>query len=331
MKHKALFILDRWAHDLIYSPQVRQAIGERVDVYAPRQDRDVLHTNPAILRDVQIIFTGWAHPKLDAEFLDAAPALEAAFYGSGSCRAMVSEAMWEREIVVTTATSANSVPVAEFTLAQILFSLKRGWEYATVLRERGECRSHFHVPGAFHSKVGIIALGHVGRLVCEKLKQFDVEVLAYDPHVDSSVFREVGATRASLGEIFDQCDVVSLHAPRNAETIGMINGSHFLRMKPRAVFINTARGALVNEVEMVDALIKRPDLWAILDVFSDDPERTDKRIHTLRNVVLTPHIAGSLNEECLRMGEAMLSELTRYLERKPLRGQVTAERVAVMT
>jgi phosphoglycerate dehydrogenase-like enzyme len=131
----------------------------------------------------------------------------------------------------------------------------------------------------------------------------------------------------SLEELFRESDVVSLHAPHTDETDGMITGEHIASMKRGATFINTARGGIVREEEMLEVLRKRPDLTAVLDVTEPEPAAADSPVFALPNVVLTPHIAGSLGLECRRMGRYMVDELRRYLNGEPLRWQVTRELV----
>ncbi len=110
----------------------------------------------------------------------------------------------------------------------------------------------------------------------------------------------------------------------------MIRGRHFDAMKPDATFVNTARGAIVNEPEMVACLERRPDLQAILDVTCPEPPAPDSPLYTLPNVSLTPHIAGSLDTECWRLGDAMADEFERYLDDLPLRWEITREKIATM-
>jgi phosphoglycerate dehydrogenase-like enzyme len=125
-------------------------------------------------------------------------------------------------------------------------------------------------------------------------------------------------------------DVVSCHAPLSKLTEKMLGREHFESMKPGATFINTARGAVVNEEEMIGVLQKRPDLFAVLDVTHPLPPAQGSLLYTLDNVMLTPHIAGSLGHECRRMGKLMVMELDRYLAGKPLQFEIDEERFQTM-
>ena len=328
---QAIFVLGPDSYEKIYGDEHAGAVAGLVELCAPPQTAQSVHDDPSVLRDAEVILSGWGAPTMDEAFLAAAPRLEAVLYGAGSVRRVVTEALWDRGIVVSSAWAMNAVPVAELTLAQILFSLKRGWFHIRETRQHGAAgRGRVPVPGAYGTRVGIISLGAVGRRVCELLRPFDIEVLAHDPFVGDAVLEGLGVRRAGLDEIFGQCEVVSLHAPNLPSTYGMIAGTHFERMKRDATFINTARGDVVREREMVDVLRRRPDLWAILDVLAHDDRSAGEDIYELPNVVITPHIAGAMDRECRRMGRAMVDELRRHLAGEPLLWQITREQIAHM-
>jgi len=321
---KALFVLDHF--ETIYSPDVRRAIAADVELYAPQQKSDVLEVNPDLLRDVDVILSGWGAPRMDEIFLEAAPRLEAVFYGAGSIRSVTTEAFWRRGITIVSAWAANGVPVAEYALSQVLFSLKQGYRAAAAMRaDPAKPFSREDVVGAYGSTVGIISLGMIGRLVVERLKVFDVHIVAYDPFVAREEAEALGVELVSLDEAFRRSDVVTLHTPWLEETEGLIAGRHFALMKKNAAFINTARGAIVRESEMIEALRQRPDLFAVLDVTRPEPPAKDSPLWVLPNVFLTPHIAGSMGKECYRMGAFMLEELKRYVKGEPLQWRITEE------
>lgn len=324
-----MYVLDEQAFDDVYDPQERAAIAEVVDIVAPAQTAASIRAHPDLLAGVDLLFSGWGAPVMDEDFLASAPRLKVVFYGAGSVRGFVTEALWARGIRVTSAASANAVPVAEYTLAAILFSLKQGWPLAQRMKQERRSPPRPHVAGAYGSVVGLISLGMIGRLVRERLRPFDLRVLAYDPYATPEHARALNLELGSLEEVFRAADVVSLHAPFLAETVGMIRGDHLAAMKRGATFINTARGALVREEEMIAVLTRRPDLHAILDVTDPEPPVLESPLYTLPNVVLTPHIAGALGGECRRLGRMMVEELDRYLRGADLQGEVRQEQAAL--
>ena len=329
-KLKALYLLNEAAFDVIYGPDERADVAELVDVIAPLQTARNVADDPAILADVDVILSGWGMPTMDEAFLAAAPNLKAVFYGAGSIKKIVTDAFWARRIPITSAYAANAVPVIEYTLAQILLSLKRTWHYMFAIRAQGQYIPRTPVPGAYGSTVGLISLGMIGSGVAQKLQQFDVHVIAYDPFVTPARAAALGVELCSLEDVFRRADVVSLHAPWLDETVGMIQGDHFAAMKPDATFINTARGAIVREDEMIAVLQSRPDLWALLDVTYPEPPIPGSPLYTLPNVVLTPHIAGSLDNECRRMGRLAVEDLRKFVNGEALTWEIGREQAAIM-
>ena len=327
---KALYLLDGEAFEKIYGDEERTAVAELADVYAPPQTADSVAKNPCVLTEAEVILSGWGAPAMDAAFLEAAPNLRVVLYGAGSIRRMATPALWDRGVRITSANAANAVPVSEYVLAAILFSLKRGWHFAFSARREMALPGQSQVPGAYGSTVGLVSLGMVGRLVRERLRPFDLRVVAYDPYVTPEEARIIGVDLMSLEDLFESSEVVSLHSPLLPETEGMILGSHVASMKWNATLINTSRGAVVREAEMVEVLEERPDLWAVLDVTNPEPPEPGSRLYNLPNVVLTPHIAGSLGSECRRMGRLVVDELRRYVAGVPLEYEITRERAALM-
>lgn len=327
---RGLFVLNKEVFASIYGPRERAAIHQMLQIpLLPYSNEDV-SCHPELLQDVDILLSGWGAPKLDAAFLQAAPKLKAVFYGAGSIKAVVTDAFWEKSIPITSAYAANAVPVAEYTFAQIILCLKRVWWYTQAVREKRTFPERPHTPGAFGSYVGLISLGMIGRKVAEFLQQLDVHVLLYDPYITRQSAATLGVSLCSLDEIFQRADVVSLHTPWLAETENLIRGHHFLSMKPNASFINTARGAVVCEPEMVQALSARPDIQAVLDVTYPEPPAADSALYRLPNVLLTPHIAGSVQTECRRMGRYMVDEIGRFLAGRPLQWSIDRERASVL-
>ncbi|MFH1498623.1 MAG: hydroxyacid dehydrogenase [Verrucomicrobiota bacterium] len=329
---KGLIILDPHPFELIYGERLKNDIAHRVQLLSDQPlTKAQIAADPSILSEVEVVFSGWGAPVMDEAFLAAAPKLKAVFYGAGSIRGFATDAFWARNITVTSAYAMNAVPVSEFTLAAILLSLKNAWRYMLGTKRDGAFPDKAPCAGAYGSKVGLVSLGMIGRLVRERLRPFDVEVLAYDPFVTREQAAALNVEIVSLEEIFKQCDVVSLHTPWLKETERMITGAHFRSMKPGAAFINTARGAVVCEDQLIDVLGERPDLTAMLDVtYPDEPPQPGSPLFTLPNVILTPHIAGSMDLECRRMGQLMIEEFDRWAHGDSLKWGLTKEKAATL-
>lgn len=324
---KAIIIMDKKFVDLVYPAPILNEIGSLVEFISVPLSAEEARANKAILKDVEVIFSSWGGVTLDAEMLEAAPRLKAVFHGAGSIKLIVSDEFWERDIKITNARVANAVPVAEFTLSQILFTLKDGWRYMNEVKERKDYpqRPLEHMAGGYKSIVGIIGMSTIGRKLHEHLQNFDLDMIVYDPYLSEAEAKALQVKQVSLEVLFSTADVVSLHAPLLPDTVGLITGDHFKLMKPDTSFINTARGKIVKQDEMIDVLQARTDITAILDVVYPEPPEKSSALYTMENVILTPHIAGSEGKECGRMGEYMLKELQRYLNAETLLWEVTQE------
>jgi phosphoglycerate dehydrogenase-like enzyme len=291
----------------------------------PPLTADRLASHPELLVRAEVILSSWGAPLVDEDLLARAPRLQAVFYAAGAVGGWMTEAAWDRGVLVTTAASGNAVPVAEFTLATILLSQKHAWRLARQTRADRSYHDRGAIPGNYRSTVGLISLGVIARTLLDLLRPFDLDVLVYDPFLTDADAEALNVRRVSLEELFRRCDVVSLHAPDLPETRGLITGTHIASMRTGATFINTARGVIVREEELLDVLATRPDLQAVMDTATHEPPPPDSRLYTLDNVVLTPHIAGSVGPECRRMGRMMVQELERYVRREPLKWGLTRE------
>jgi phosphoglycerate dehydrogenase-like enzyme len=325
----AAFILDADTFRDAYGDECVKTVATLGRVLGPPMTAEQLAASPPPwLEDVEALFTSWGGPRLDAVLLARLPKLRAVFHAAGSLRAIATEACWQRGIVFSTAAALNAIPTAEYAFGAILLSLKRAWQQASAANAR---RSYpivpqtplMHFPGGYGSTVGLVSLGQVGRRVAEWLRGTDVNAIACDPFAAPEVFGRHRLKRASLEEIFSEADVVSLHTPLLPETVGMIDLRLLNRLKPGATLINTSRGAIVREMDLVAVLRARPDVQAIVDVTDPEPPDANSPLYDLPNLFLTPHIAGSLGPECRRMGLAMVDEFARLVRGEPLRHAVT--------
>jgi len=330
---KAAIVLETRNETRIYPPAIRRELDAVCNVVVDRCEKEDIARRAAELVDVRFLFSGWGPPRLEAATLAFFPKLEAVFYGAGSISGVVCDDFWAKGLPICSAWAANAVPVAEFTFAQIILALKQVHRFPDFLRKaRNTDRPpHFESGGAFGTTVGLVSLGMIGRRVATLLRNLDVRVIAYDPFCSPAAAKELGVELVgSLAEVFTLSRVVSLHAPIKPETTGMITGELVGMLPPGGALINTARGILVREDELITVLRKRPDLSAILDVVYPEPAAPDSPLYDLPNVFLTSHIAGSEGGECARMGRYMVDECRRFLGGEALQWQVTREAYARM-
>lgn len=326
MKKAAFMMHPAFFYD-VYSEETRKKISEQVEVNLPLITEDNINYYTEELKTVEFVFTGWGAPRFDEALLNKMPALRVIYYAAGTVRQVVTPEVWRRGIRVTTASTINAIPVSQYTLATILFSLKNGWQLMRKVREEKTFKNGVFQPsrGIYQAKIGLVSLSSIGRDVAELLAPFGVEIVAYDPYVTQEEADRYNVTMVSLEEVFKESDIVSVHTPLLDATRHMIGYDLIASMKELATLINTARGAIIKEEEMIQVLQERPDLTAVLDVTDPEPPVEDSPLYTLDNVVLTPHIAGSVGGEKARLGDSMFAELERFLASEQLDYEITEE------
>lgn len=331
---RAIFLCNRekdvrrvWTDAVI--ERVQALVSLKKTVYSTG---DVLAA-PANFADVEIVFSTWGMPKLTEEQIALClPRLRCVFYAAGTVQPFARPFL-ARGIKVFSAWAANAVPVAEYTVAQILLATKGFFAQTRLMQAQrladAKARSK-EMRGNYGARVGLIGCGMIGSMVAERLKAYNLEVVAFDPFLSAERAAALGVTRVSLEELFATCLVVSNHLANNEKTKGMLNGELFEKLVPYATFLNTGRGAQVVEGDLVRVLRTRPDLTAVLDVTYPEPPEADHPFYTLENCFLTPHIAGSLGDEVVRMAEYMAEELAAYLSGRPTRFEVSEKMLETM-
>lgn len=281
------------------------------------------------LAEAEVILGGWGMPVLDGAFLDRAPRLRAVIYAAGSVKHFVTDAVWQRGIQVSTSAWANALPVAEYTLAAILFAGKNAFglrEHYRSAQSESRLRSDFRRVGNYRSTVGIIGASRIGRRLLDLLTEFDLEVLLYDPFIDAAEAAELGAHKVELDDLCAACDVVSIHAPELPATKHLLDARRLGLLRDGATLINTARGSLVDTDALIPHLTSGR-LSAVLDIVDPMPG-DDSPLFTLPNVFLTPHVAGSFGRELHRLGDSAVAELERYASGQELAHAVSRRELA---
>ena len=279
---------------------------------------------------IELLITSWGCPRIEEKTIAELPKLKLIAHLAGSVKGFLDDAVWRRGILVTNAVAANAAPVAEYTVAAILFANKRVFQLNRFYLEHRENRAPWtrEAPnvGNYHKVVGIVGASHVGRLVIDLLKPFDLRVLVYDPFVSPLEAREIGATKVGLSELMSHSDVVSVHAPLLADTRQMIGERELRLMKHGATLINTARGGLIDQQALV-AELKNDRLFAVLDTTEPAELPADSELFDIDNLFLTPNIAGSLGSEVERLTDQITDEIERYTKGAALKHLVRRDQL----
>ncbi len=280
-----------------------------------------------LLSGAEACITSWDVARLDRDIMTAAPRLRALAHMGGSVRRVVSDAVWERGIRVTSAAPALGQDVAETAVGLIIVGVKRIWPLAQHVREGGWRETPWWPSRELRGKVvGIIGGGNIGCHVIRLLAPFEPQILMYDPYMSDEAAECLGAHKADLDDLLRRADVITLHAPSLPETEHMIDARRLSLMKDDALIVNTARGSLFDEPALV-AELSRGRFFAFLDVTDPEPPSLESPLRRLPNVVVTPHLAGCI-ENCTRMGEMAVEELRRFFAGEPPLYEVTVERLA---
>ncbi|MCE2459598.1 MAG: hydroxyacid dehydrogenase [Pseudomonadales bacterium] len=286
---------------------------------------------------VEVLITSWGCPRFHAHVVDRFPRLRLIAHLAGSVKGFIDEEIWRRGIQVTNAVAAQAVPVAEFTLAAIVFANKRVFQLRDAYRHHRMLpdenplwkpwRGHGVEMGNYRKHIGIVGASNVGRQVIELARPLDYTLLVYDPYLTETEASTLGAVKAGLAELLSQSDVVSLHVPLLAQTRGMIGAGELALMKDGATLINTARGALVDQNALAVELANRR-LFALLDTTQPEDLPQDSPLFELDNLILTPHIAGAQGREGERLADLVADELDRFRRGDALHHAVRLEQLS---
>lgn len=284
--------------------------------------------------EIEALVTGWDSPPVTDPMLASALNLQVIVHAAGSVRSILPASVWESDIRVGSANDALGKGVAETTLGLIIAGLK-GFFPCSALTRSGQWQAAIPASGfgrvreLYEVTIGVIGASKTGRHVIRLLQQFDADVILYDPTLDEAEATALGVGLVTLDTLMQTSDVVSLHAPALPELRHMLDTEQFAVMKDDAIFINTARGMLVNE----DALLRELQngrISAILDVTYPEPPATDSPLRRLPNVILLPHIAGALSTGCLRMGHSAVDQLLEFRAGHKMHGEITPSLFKVM-
>ncbi len=315
--------------DRVYAAGRREEVAEFGRLHPEIVTAETIEAQLPTLREVEALFSTWGMFAPTETHLDALPALKAVFYGAGTVKSFAGPFL-ERGITVVSAWAANAVPVAEFTLAQILLANKGCFRNIQDCGSPDTRPQAFRGEGNFGQTVALLGAGMIGRKVIELLQPFALNIVVFDPFLSEEKAAEFGVEKVELGEAFARGEVVSNHLANVPETRGMLKREHFAAMKPNAFFLNTGRGATLVEQDLADVLAERPDLYALLDVTDPEPPQPDSPFYRLPNLLLTSHIAGSLGTEVVRMADYVIAEYRAWRAGEPLRYAVTKEMLATM-
>ena len=238
---------------------------------------------------------------VDAEVLAAAPKLKIVARAGVGLDNVDVESATERGVLVVNAPTSNIHSAAEHALALLLSAARQIPAADASLREHTWKRSSFSGTEIFGKTVGVVGLGRIGQLVAQRLAAFETHIVAYDPYVSPARAAQLGIELLPLDELLGRADFISVHLPKTPETAGLIDKDALAKTKPGVVIVNAARGGLIDEAALADAVTSGHVRAAGIDVFSAEP-CTDSPLFDLPQVVVTPHLGASTEEAQDRAG-----------------------------
>jgi D-3-phosphoglycerate dehydrogenase len=274
------------------------ALGDQIEVrWVDGPDREKLL---AAVPDADALLVRSA-TKVDAEVLAAAPKLKIVARAGVGLDNVDVDAATERGVLVVNAPTSNIHSAAEHALALLLAAARQITEADASLRAHTWKRSSFSGTEIFGKTAGIVGLGRIGQLVAQRLAAFNAHIVAYDPYVSHARAAQLGIELLSLDELLGRADFISVHLPKTPETAGLIDKEALAKTKPGVIIVNAARGGLVDEAALAEAVRSGHVRAAGIDVFASEP-CTDSPLFELPQVVVTPHLGASTAEAQDRAG-----------------------------
>jgi D-3-phosphoglycerate dehydrogenase / 2-oxoglutarate reductase len=233
-------------------------------------------------------------------------------------------ALSKRRVPLMVAGTANSPSVAEHAVFMMLTLAKRATEMHSIVRDnRWAARLGMLPYDLFGKTVLIVGFGRIGTRTAKRCLAMEMTVLVYDPYKPAAEIKAAGCEPVSdLDAVLPRADFVTIHCPKNPETVGMFNAARIKLMKPAAYLINTARGGIVDEKALHEALLSKRLAGAGLDVFEQEPPPAQHPLLALPNVIMAPHVAGVTREAVDRMSEQTARNILSALDGTPIRQNV---------
>ncbi|MCG8592727.1 MAG: phosphoglycerate dehydrogenase [Proteobacteria bacterium] len=228
----------------------------------------------------------------------------------------------ERGIVVVNTPEGNNVTTAEHAIA-LLVSLARHIPQATASMKDGRWeKKKFTGMELYNRTLGVLGLGNIGRVVAVRAKGLGMKVVAYDPHISAEAAAALDVELVELDELLSRADALTVHVPRTKETTGLLGRDAFARCKPGVLVINAARGGIVDEAALLEALDAGQVGGAALDVFSEEPPPADHPLLTHERVICTPHLGASTEQAQINVAVAVAEQVRDYLKQGVIRNSV---------
>ena len=323
---KIAMLLDQQSQSLVLDPKTISLLAAAGSLVWNETNENDIENARAILKDADVAVTSWGSPAFTPCLLDMAPDLKLVLHAAGSVKSIVTDELYRRGIRVVSSACVLSSGVSETALGLTIAACKNFFALNQEIRE-GKW-SHTGITDLYDITVGILGMGIAGSHFAELLQNFSVNVIACDPLVSQEQMNLFHAEKVDLDTLFSRSDVLSLHAPIIESTHHIVNGRTLSLMKEGSILINTARGALVDEKALIEALQNGRLKYACLDVTDPEPPVENSPLRSLPNCILTPHLAGQAGNGLKKIGRHCYEELVRYINGEPLKAEIIQNMLA---
>ena len=265
--------------------------------------------------------------KVTADVIDAGGRLKIIGRAGTGLDNVDCEAATRRGIVVMNTPGGNTITTAEHTMA-LLVSMSRKIPQAVVSTKAGKWeKNKFMGTELYNKTLGLVGIGQIGTYVTKLAQGLAMQVVGYDPYLAPGRARELGIQTVALDELFRRADFISVHTPLTNETRSLINAQTIRHMKDGVMIVNCARGGIINEHDIYEALKSRKVAAAAFDVFEEEPVKPDHPLLTLDNFICTPHIGASTEEAQESVAVSIAEQFVDYFEKGVARGAVNVPSV----
>lgn len=264
------------------------------------------------IEGADIAVTGWGTPVFDSEVLAHADSLKLIAHTGGSIKPYVTDECYEKGIRVVSGNAVFAESVAESVIAYALASLRDIPGFSGDLK-KGIWPSQFYNRGLLDRRVGIVGYGMIARYVVGMLQPFHCPVDVFSRHIRQEELDRNHMEKKTLEDIFSECDVISIHSGMTKENYHLITEDLLNRMKPGALLINTARGAVIDEKALCRALKER-EIYAVLDVYETEPLPADHELLSCERAILMPHMGGPTIDRRFAVTKSVLGDIKAFLD-----------------
>lgn len=322
---KITILVNKAMQKKVFNEKYINRLGKQGDVFIYDKD-DFVDSGYVIdfVKESEVIITSWCTPSLSKEILNMCPDLKAVLHAAGSVKPILSDELLRRKIRMTSSAIALGEGVAETALAFAISACKGFYSLGKDTAKGLWGENKAIVKDFYDITVGVISGGFVGSHMVKLLKNFHVDILMYDPTLSEEYIENLGAKKVELEKLLCDSDVISIHAPSIPATDNMLNKDNLCLIKDGAVLINTARGTVINEIDLIEEL-KKGRFFACIDVTNPEPPDVNNELRYMENVIMTPHIAGAVNNGCKRIALHICEEMERLNNGEKMKTEINPE------